>query len=239
MVLAPRKKCLLIFLSKKNTINYAVIDAVLGDRRLIALSVLEEFPEESRPSPVTINFTFCRCIHSHSRPVASLLARYISSRAFEEAFLDTAEKGDVGLLQWLLSGLLGLGPSEVAVNRACISLFPDTLSTSHFQRPPPTSRGIVQDTLTVTQWYLYGIPLFDSTNVVNWSKRLKMGLMQKNRNHLGLEEKPERPTPGAAAVVKAEYKHDLAAWLECKDTCVSSIYEAVQKLPEALEVVEQ
>ena len=66
-----------------------------------------------------------------------------------------------------------------------------------------------------------------------------MWLMRKNRNHLGLEEKPERPPPGAAAAVKAEYKHDLAAWLERKDTCVSSIYEAVQKVPEALEVVEQ
>ena len=84
-----------------------------------------------------------------------------------------------------------------------------------------------------------GLPLFNSTNVVNWSKWLKMWLMRKNKNHLGLEEKPERPPPGAAAAVKAEYKHDLAAWLERKDTCVSSIYEAVQKVPEALEVVEQ
>ena len=55
------------------------------------------------------------------------------------------------------------------------------------------------------------LPLFDSTNVVNWSKRLKMWLMQKNKNHLGLEEKPERPPPGVATAVKAEYKHDLAA----------------------------
>ena len=82
-----------------------------------------------------------------------------------------------------------------------------------------------------------GLPLFDSTNVVNWSRRL--WLMRKNRNHLGLEEKPERPPSGAAAAVKAEYKHDLAAWLERKDTCVSSLYEAVQKVPEAFEVVEQ
>ena len=65
-----------------------------------------------------------------------------------------------------------------------------------------------------------------------------MWLMRKNRNHLGLEEKPERTPPGAAATVRAEYKHNLAAWLERKDTCVSSIYEAVQKVPEALEVVE-
>ena len=34
------------------------------------------------------------------------------------------------------------------------------------------------------------------------------------------------PPQGAAAAVRAEYKQDLAAWLEGKDTCVSSIYEA-------------
>ena len=156
-ILAPRKKCSLMFLSKKNTINDAFIDAVLGDRRLIALSLLEEFPEEFRPSPATIDFTFCRSIHSHSRPMASLLARYISSRAFEEAFLDTAENGDVDMLQWLLSGRLGFIPSEAAVDRAYVSLFPDTLPSSHLQRPPPSSRGNGQDTLTVTQRYLYGV----------------------------------------------------------------------------------
>ena len=77
------------------------------------------------------------------------------------------------------------------------------------------------------------LPMFDSTNVVNWSKRLKMWLMRMN--HLSLDEKPERPPRGAAAAVRAEYKQDLAAWLERKDTCVSSIYEAVQSVPEALE----
>ena len=62
---------------------------------------------------------------------------------------------------------------------------------------------------------------------------------EKNKNHLGLEEKPERPPQGAAAAVRVEYKHDLAAWLERKDTCVSSIYEAVQSVPDALKIVEQ
>ena len=83
-----------------------------------------------------------------------------------------------------------------------------------------------------------GLPMFDSTNVVNWSKRLKMWPMRKTTNHLGMEEKPERPPQGAAAAVRVEYKHDLAAWLERKDMCVSSIYEAVQSVPEALEIVE-
>lgn len=46
--------------------------------------------------------------------------------------------------------------------------------------------------------------MFDSTIVVNWSKRIMMRLLRKNRNYLGLEEKPKRPPHGAAAVVEAE-----------------------------------
>ena len=84
-----------------------------------------------------------------------------------------------------------------------------------------------------------GLPMFDSTNVVNWSKRLKMRLMRRNKNHLGWEERPECPPQGATAAVRAEFKQDLAAWLERKETCVSSVYEAVQSVPEALEIVEQ
>ena len=41
------------------------------------------------------------------------------------------------------------------------------------------------------------------------------------------------------AAARVEYKHDLAAWLERMDSCVSSIYEAVQSIPESLEIVEQ
>ena len=63
--------------------------------------------------------------------------------------------------------------------------------------------------------------------------------MRRNRNHLGSDKRPERPPQGATAAVRAEFKQDLAAWLERKDTCVSSIYEAVQSVPEALEIVEQ
>ena len=33
------------------------------------------------------------------------------------------------------------------------------------------------------------LPLFDSTNVVNWSNKLKMWLMRKKCNHLFLREK--------------------------------------------------
>ena len=46
---------------------------------------------------------------------------------------------------------------------------------------------------------LKGLPVFDTTNEFNWSKRLKMWLMRKRRNHLGLEDRPERPPNNAAA----------------------------------------
>ena len=50
--------------------------------------------------------------------------------------------------------------------------------------------------------------MFDSANVVNWAKKLKMWLMRNRRNHLGLEAPPVRPPNNAAAAVKAEYKKD-------------------------------
>ena len=84
-----------------------------------------------------------------------------------------------------------------------------------------------------------GLPLFDSANVVNWSKKLKMWLMRKKRNHLGLEDRPARPPNNAQAQVRADFRTDTALWLERKDTCVSAIYEAVLNVPDALEIVEQ
>ena len=84
-----------------------------------------------------------------------------------------------------------------------------------------------------------GLPMFDSTNVVTWFKRLKMWLMRQRRNHLGLENRLERPPNNAVVAVRQEYKEDLAAWLERKDTCVSAVYESVQAVPEALEIVDQ
>ena len=41
---------------------------------------------------------------------------------------------------------------------------------------------------------LKGFPLCSLANVVNWTKKMKMWLMRKRRNPLGLEEKPPRPT---------------------------------------------
>ena len=55
-----------------------------------------------------------------------------------------------------------------------------------------------------------GLPMFNWTNVVNWSKWLKMWLMRRNRNHLDLDERPERPPQGATAAIRAEFKQDLA-----------------------------
>ena len=35
--------------------------------------------------------------------------------------------------------------------------------------------------------------------------------------------------------MRQEYKEELAAWLERKETCMSAVYESVQAVPEALE----
>ena len=85
---------------------------------------------------------------------------------------------------------------------------------------------------------LKGLPMFDTTNVVNLSKLLKMWLMRKRRNHLGLEDRPERP-PNNAIAIRGDFKLELSERLKQKDSCVSSIYESVQGIPEALEFVEQ
>ena len=79
--------------------------------------------------------------------------------------------------------------------------------------------------------------MFDSANVVNWAKKLKMRLMRTIRSHL-LEAPPVRPPNNPAAAVRAEYKKDIKEWLERKDTCVSAIYETAQHVPNALEIVE-
>ena len=66
-----------------------------------------------------------------------------------------------------------------------------------------------------------------------------MWLMRKRLNYLGLENRPDRLPTDAAAAVRQEYKEELAAWLERKDTCVSAVYEYVQAVREALEIVDQ
>ena len=38
-----------------------------------------------------------------------------------------------------------------------------------------------------------GLTMFDSVNVLIWSKQLNMWLMRKKRNHFDREDKPARP----------------------------------------------
>ena len=63
--------------------------------------------------------------------------------------------------------------------------------------------------------------------------------MRKKRNHLGLEDRPSRPPNNESAAAKKEYRTALDTWLERKDTCVSAIYEAVEGIPDALEIADQ
>ena len=55
------------------------------------------------------------------------------------------------------------------------------------------------------RFVLQYLPMFDSTNVVTWSKKLTMWLIHKKRNHLGLEERPKWLPINAPAYVKVEY----------------------------------
>ena len=48
------------------------------------------------------------------------------------------------------------------------------------------------------------------TNMVNWSKRLNMGLMRKRRNYLELGDRPKRPPNNAATATHGEFKQELS-----------------------------
>ena len=75
-----------------------------------------------------------------------------------------------------------------------------------------------------------GPPPIDVKDVVTWSKKLKMFLMKKRRNHLGLEPHGlVRPGNNAPANVKETYQKALEIWQERKDTCISFIYESVSE----------
>lgn len=68
--------------------------------------------------------------------------------------------------------------------------------------------------------------------MLDWLKSLKIWLIRKRYNLLGLESRPVRPPNDASAAVKADYKKELAVWLcQCN-------YEAVQMIPEALDIVD-
>ena len=83
-----------------------------------------------------------------------------------------------------------------------------------------------------------GPPPIDIKDVVTWSKKLKMFLMKKKRNHLGLEPHGlVRPGINASANLQEIYQKGLEIWQERKDTCISFIYESVAGNGEALEFV--
>lgn len=85
-----------------------------------------------------------------------------------------------------------------------------------------------------------GPPPIDTSDVVTWAKKLKVYLMRKKRNHLGLEPHGlVMPGAGANAETRNIYRAALEAWKERKDTCVSAIYESVEENPDALEIVDQ
>jgi hypothetical protein len=85
-----------------------------------------------------------------------------------------------------------------------------------------------------------GVPTFDAKDVVTWSKKMKIHLMKKKRNHLGLEPHGlVRPANNASAEAKEVYRNALEVWEERKDTCVSEIYSAVENYADALEIADQ
>ena len=79
---------------------------------------------------------------------------------------------------------------------------------------------------------IQGQPMFDSANVVNWVKKLMMWLMRKKRNHLGLEHRLSDLRTTQQQPLEQNTKRVLKnVW--------SAIYETVQHVPDALEIVDQ
>ena len=80
-----------------------------------------------------------------------------------------------------------------------------------------------------------GLAVLDPTNFINITE-IKGGVTA-GKHKLGTSSigKEASPSSGAAAAVITDYKQAVVVWLQRKDTCVSSIYEAAQKVPEALD----
>lgn len=85
---------------------------------------------------------------------------------------------------------------------------------------------------------LQGVPVFDQSNVEEWTKRLKVAMMARRRNHLGLQ-RPPAPFGGGNAAARLAHERLMEIWLERKDTCVSAIHKATAKDPIAREVIDQ
>ena len=87
---------------------------------------------------------------------------------------------------------------------------------------------------------LSNIPVFDQGNVEQWVKDLRIALMARHRNHLGLGARPVVNWQGiGTAAQRAKFEKEEETWLERKDTCVCAIYAAVKEDPVAREVVDQ
>jgi hypothetical protein len=87
---------------------------------------------------------------------------------------------------------------------------------------------------------LQNIPVFDQGNVETWVKDLRIALMARHRNHLGLGARPVVNWQGAGTPAqRAKFDKEEEIWLERKDTCVCAIYAAVKEDPVAREVVDQ
>jgi hypothetical protein len=89
---------------------------------------------------------------------------------------------------------------------------------------------------------LQGIPKFDQGNVEAWIKALRLALMAKRRNHLGLDPRPVRPWLAhqvGTVEQRRKFDSDQEKWLERKDTCICAINYAVAEDNVAVEVVDQ
>jgi hypothetical protein len=87
---------------------------------------------------------------------------------------------------------------------------------------------------------LQNIPVFDQGNVETWVKDLRIALMARHRNHLGLGARPVVNWQGTGTPAqRAKFDKEEEIWLERKDTCVCAIYAAVKEDPVAREVVDQ
>jgi hypothetical protein len=75
---------------------------------------------------------------------------------------------------------------------------------------------------------------------VGWVKTLKMYLMKKKRNHLGLTPHGlVAPAINGSDGMKLAFERKVEEWKERKDTCISIIYECASNNGEALEIVDQ
>jgi hypothetical protein len=85
-----------------------------------------------------------------------------------------------------------------------------------------------------------GPPPIDVKDIVGWVKTLKMFLMKKKQNHLGLTPHGlVAPAINASDEMKLAFERKVEEWKERKDTCISISYECASNHGEALEIADQ